>query len=363
MASRQDSLQYLSSCVVCLEEFEEDGDHIPRLLPCTHTLCEICLKQLIRSNKIECPECRAKHEAPREEKNFPQNKYLLIQVKRKSGNEGKVQPDREKKELCEEHRKELILFCNEPECKKPICLVCLKKSHKKHDVTDIVDEKRDVLKKKISYIEKNLREKISGLNTAKCEVSRKTEACLGNLEKRREEVIDEIDKQFEKMKKEAKDQLKKANNSIENEVIALNENLNLLSIIKQNTDMDDENDDSYSDVIDMIETVEGVKDMINQCLSGHRTYSSPDFIATPVSFGNIVTATYDMKLSQIEEDAMLMETHLGNVTDTSQLKCTGEYKIISTTVLHSSTSVKTSDGVTIIKLTKYFNPHGLCWKT
>ena len=126
MASRQDSLQHLLSCVVCLEEFEEDGDHISRLLPCTHTLCEICLKQLICNNKLECPECRAKHEAPREEKSFPQNKYLLIQVKKKSGNEGKVKPDREKKERCEEHRKELVLFCNEPECKKPICLVCLK---------------------------------------------------------------------------------------------------------------------------------------------------------------------------------------------------------------------------------------------
>ena len=255
MASRQDSLQHLLSCVVCLEDFEENGDHIPRLLPCTHTLCQICVKQLIRNNKIEYPECRAKHEAPREAKSFPQNKYLLIQVKRKSGNEGKVQPDREKKEICEEHRKELILFCNEPECKKPICLVCLRKSHKKHDVTDVVDEKRDVLKKKISYIEKNLREKINSLNTTKREVSRKTEACLGNLEKRREEIIEEIDKQLEKMKKETKGQLKETNSSIENEVTALNENLNLLSTIKQNTDVDDDNDDSYSDVIDMIETV------------------------------------------------------------------------------------------------------------
>ena len=346
MASRQDSLQHLLSCVVCLEEFEEDGDHIPRLLPCTHTLCEICVKQLIRNNKMECPECRAKHEAPREEKSFPQNKYLLIHVKTKPGDEGKIKPEREEKELCEEHRKELILFCNESECKKPICLLCLKKSHKKHDVTDIVDEKRDVLKKKISYIEKNLREKISGLNTAKCEVSRKTEACLGNLEKRREEIIEEIDKQFEKMKKETKDQLKETNSYIENEVTALNENLNLLSTIKQNTNVDDDDDDNYSDVIGMIETVEGVKDIVNQCISGHRTYRYPEFLMAPVSFGNIVTTTYDMKLLEVEEDTMLMETNLRNVTDTSQLKCTGKHNIISTTVLHSSSSVKTSDGVT-----------------
>ena len=287
MASRQDSLQHLLSCVVCLEEFEEDGDHIPRLLPCTHILCESCVKQLIRNNKMECPECRAKHEAPREEKSFPQNKYLLIQVKRKSGNEGKVKPDREKKELCEEHRKELILFCNETECKKPICLVCLKRFHKRHEVVDIVDEKRESLKKKISFIEKNFREKINDLNIAKREVSKKTQVCLDDLEKKREEIIEEIDKHLYKMKREAKDQLKEADSSIENEVIALNENLNLLSTIKQNTDVDDDNDDSYSDVIDMIETVEGVKEMVNQCLSGYRTYRYPEFLMAPVSFGTL----------------------------------------------------------------------------
>ena len=83
MASQQDSLQHILSCVVCFEEFEEDGIHIPRLLPCTHTLCETCVKQLIRNQKLECPECRAKHDAKNEEKSFPQNKYLLVQIKRK----------------------------------------------------------------------------------------------------------------------------------------------------------------------------------------------------------------------------------------------------------------------------------------
>ena len=183
-----------------------------------------------------------------------------------------------------------------------------------------------------------MREKISGLNTAKCEVSRKTEACLGNLEKRREEIIEKIDKQLEKMKKETKDQLKETNRSIENEVTALNENLNLLSTIKQNTDVNDDDDGNYSDMIHMIETVEGVKEMVNQCLSGKRTYRYHDFFTAPVSFGNIVATTYDMKLSQIEENAMLMR----NVTDTAQLKSTGEYKIINLILLHSFSYLITS---------------------
>ena len=197
MAS-QNSLEYLLSCIVCLEEFEESGERIPRLLPCTHTLCETCVKQLIRNYSLECPECRAKHEAKDKQRSFPQNKYLLMQINRKP-TEGKQAC--EGKRVCEEHGKELVLFCDEVECKKPICLECLKRSHKKHDVTDIEYEKREVIKRKISYIEKNLREKIIILNAAKNDISKKTEVCLKDLQKRKEEMKDEIDKQLDQMKR------------------------------------------------------------------------------------------------------------------------------------------------------------------
>ena len=87
MAEAPRSLELLLSCQVCFEDFEEDGHHIPRLLPCTHTLCHTCVGQLIQENKIECPECREKHEAENKEKSFPQNKYILTQIKRKSSKE------------------------------------------------------------------------------------------------------------------------------------------------------------------------------------------------------------------------------------------------------------------------------------
>ena len=41
MTQGPDSLEHLLSCQVCFHEFREDGEHIPRLLPCTHTLCEV----------------------------------------------------------------------------------------------------------------------------------------------------------------------------------------------------------------------------------------------------------------------------------------------------------------------------------
>ena len=255
----QDSLEHLLqeldllSCPVCFEEFEKDGDHIPRLLPCTHTLCETCVKQLIRDNRLECPECRTEHGGEDKEKSFPQNKYLLMHIMRKSMN-GKL--DRKEKKLCEEHRQELFLFCNEPECKKPICLVCLRKSHNKHAVMDIMDDKTKILEKKISYIERNLREKVIIFNAAKTEVCRKTEDCLSDLKRRRGETTNQIDDEFDKMKEEVNGKMRETSSLLDKEIATLEENLTLLSNMKRNTeDTKDNRDGGFSDLMDTIETV------------------------------------------------------------------------------------------------------------
>ena len=68
---------HLLSCHICLEEFAETGDQIPRLLQYTHTLCESCIKRLIKDSKLECPACRSKHESKNEEKSFTQIKKLF----------------------------------------------------------------------------------------------------------------------------------------------------------------------------------------------------------------------------------------------------------------------------------------------
>ena len=83
-----DSLQETLNCPVCFEEFEEDGDRVPRLLPCSHTLCHTCMDQCIRDNRLECPTCRIRHEVGNEEMSFPQNKYILTMVRRRSRLEG-----------------------------------------------------------------------------------------------------------------------------------------------------------------------------------------------------------------------------------------------------------------------------------
>ena len=77
-------------CQICLEDFQEDGALIPRILPCSHTLCQKCLIQMLGvGGTLTCPECRTKHAAPGREKTFPQNKYLLEFIRKKSSKEEK----------------------------------------------------------------------------------------------------------------------------------------------------------------------------------------------------------------------------------------------------------------------------------
>ena len=79
--SLADDISDVFRCGVCLENYDENGQHIPRLLPCSHTLCESCIKDLIMNDTLVCPECRKKHRAENKEKSFPQNKYLLVHIR------------------------------------------------------------------------------------------------------------------------------------------------------------------------------------------------------------------------------------------------------------------------------------------
>merc|ERR1719410_1919127 len=44
-------------CSVCSEQFSSPT-RIPRVLPCGHSFCSICITRLTRDRTIECPNCR-----------------------------------------------------------------------------------------------------------------------------------------------------------------------------------------------------------------------------------------------------------------------------------------------------------------
>ncbi|XP_064079905.1 uncharacterized protein LOC135196968 isoform X2 [Macrobrachium nipponense] len=49
-------------CEICNEDFSE-GNHCPKVLPCSHSICTLCVEQLIAGNKTNCPFCRKAFDA------------------------------------------------------------------------------------------------------------------------------------------------------------------------------------------------------------------------------------------------------------------------------------------------------------
>ena len=141
-----DSLQDTLSCPVCFEEFEENDGHVPRLLPCSHTLCHTCIRQLMQNYRLECPTCRMKHDARNKEISFPQNKYILTLMRRRP-------TGREEFKKCFNHEEDEVLFCRETGCQTTICIRCLSESHLGHKAVALKDETKEILAKLLNSIE------------------------------------------------------------------------------------------------------------------------------------------------------------------------------------------------------------------
>ena len=146
-----DDNQELTNCTVCFEFYAENGDRVPRLLPCHHTLCENCIRELLKKNSgVSCPECRMDCTNVSNVKKFKQNKYILSHIREKRREQ---QPKAAvKKHLCEEHGIELYFYCKEISCKKKICPSCWSE-HKNHDVIHLDQEREEQCGKLMTDIE------------------------------------------------------------------------------------------------------------------------------------------------------------------------------------------------------------------
>ena len=126
-----------TTCPVCFELYTKTGKQIPRLLPCSHTLCHSCTVTLIKNGKLECPTCRQVHHAKKGKLIFPQNQYILKQLEKKPF-EGEYQ-------ICNQHDREKNLYCKDIWCQTGICSVCLTENHSRHAVVDFLTVKENII--------------------------------------------------------------------------------------------------------------------------------------------------------------------------------------------------------------------------
>ena len=272
MANNADNLAQMLSCTVCLEDYKSDGAHIPRLLPCTHTLCETCIRELIRYNRLVCPECRKVQEATKGEKSFPQNKYLLVQIHRKKTDDAKENlytPDK-----CKKHGKELVLYCTEELCQKSICISCLKTDHAGHKWTEIENQTKEVLLRDVKDIKKNMEAKVEMISKAKRDVFEKTDRCMKELKKTKDELYGCIE-QIDKMLEETESHSNETNLLADIKLSGMRTNIAHLNNILINSG----DGTGYETIMNHRETVKRIVENNKENLSGSRSFPFPVFTA------------------------------------------------------------------------------------
>ena len=208
------------NCPVCFDSYNDTGEKIPRILNCFHTLCEKCVKEILKNKKLECPQCRAVHPAPDGCVSFPQNKYIIsaLLLLRDSI-----------VERCEVHKREICAFCDAAECQKPICMTCMFGDHRDH-MTDLedFDKKKDVLRKElfneVAALENCSITRREMLQTTKELLDNKGRDCENAIRKRKYEILEK----FDNMAEEAMKRREENNVKIDEDITKIDEELNVL---------------------------------------------------------------------------------------------------------------------------------------
>ena len=212
--SQQQETDNNTECPICLESFTETGPRVPRLLPCSHSFCEQCVKKILKQKVVNCPECRTRHTAANGVKRFPQNKYILSMLKlirqttkttQAKGNKSTPAKNlKESNKVCSTHKKGLILYCKRDGCLKEICQMCKMTGHKGHLVVSI-EEERSAKVKELESLSGRIRIYRTQLLAAKKKVRDEGEDSLKRLRKRKREQIKIYDDLIKQMQNGIKD--------------------------------------------------------------------------------------------------------------------------------------------------------------
>ena len=238
----------MMNCPVCFEVFGEEGDHVPRMLQCFHTQCEKCIGHLLQNDSIECPECRTRHSLPAnaDVKSFPQNKYVIAYIRKNAENE--------MEEKCEEHKRGMSLFCNETKCQVPVCSLCVVRNHKGHDFQDFHEIKKETNKtvvKNLQTAKEGLRSKKENLLATKELLDKKTLACVGKIEEKKEEQM----KMFNDLIKDATKRMKEMKVKIDENLAIIDADMWKLRIVE-----DDAVATEYETMVENLATIEEITD-------------------------------------------------------------------------------------------------------
>ena len=146
-----------------------------------------------------------------------------------------------------------------------ICSRCHLRKHKKHEVVEIEEQKKEELDRNIETIKTNLEVKIRKVVAAKEEIKQKTGTAVVKLMNKKQEMI----KKFDNMIKDIEDESRDVYTTIDEDVSTMRESLILLQSLEENVHGDD--DETYEEIMNKLETADGIEDTVHEHFSGFRT--------------------------------------------------------------------------------------------
>ena len=235
----------------------ETEERIPRLLPCTHTVCGSCIVlKLFRENSLDCPVCGINHEFIGIEC-IPENKYILKYIDEK-------RVEQETKRQCSQHERELNLFCNEPDCQISICLLCLKDDHMNHDwdyLQHVEEKQHQILIKELDSFKTYLKENREMLLQVREENDHRVKACVKQVEEERKEQLKKLNETFDNIRMEINSRKIHVDTRIDDAVAKINGGILETSNVEENFS------EAVSGASDKLKTVNNLKAGVQDTLS------------------------------------------------------------------------------------------------
>ncbi len=207
-----------TECGVCLEEFEAEGDRVPKLLPCSHTLCLRCAERLVEDppdddeseeeedeeegTRLRCPECRQRHHVPEKgPQGLTTNRYVVDFL-------SLPKPGAQQ---CGEHGRPWALFCAHVTCLKLLCSRCPIQDHVEHNLVGAFESLKDAVDLDYVRLETNVTTRLLQDHVTKVEEVKNHVISAGEQAQRDiAQALDAVFKQAEALNMAVEEKVNKA---------------------------------------------------------------------------------------------------------------------------------------------------------
>ena len=252
------SLEHMLLCHVCFEGFDESRDCVPRLLPCSHTLCHRCLRKLTRERSVTCPECRTTHiTSESEERSFPQNSYILTILREKINREDNQEVNNE--------RNKVINFTKH-------CSTNENGQKDNKDAEADKDKEQEFLINRIRAVKNTIWKNEFDVRAARAEVEKKSSTAVEKLREKQEELVDFITKRIEELKKNVVDHKTEVLAKLDQEIAVLEENIAALDALEDQLSTDEPNSDINNNLESIRKIEQDIKRNQTDIIYGYLEY-------------------------------------------------------------------------------------------